>query len=414
MGLKCSLLGHAFDERDVVQERESTGSQVVTVAKDVERCSRCGSTRIVSTNKEVVSATNATADGGIDAESSIRTPGGGQGAGGPDTAPTGGLDGGAAGGSPAQGTAQAPGQEQPAGDGTRATESPNGGGRRADGASGNGAAPAGGDAEAASTEAETSAASTGAATGGADGALGGMVDRSDEAPADGGVNEAPPSAAGETHGPQPTGETHGPEPATSATEGDEPPTSDRAVSLEADEAAAPELDPAGGPEADAGLGSESDPSSEDAEILGTAETSDRAPGRWPGDEAAEPWEPAPLDGDEEDAEASPEAVDEDDTTEAPAEPAGDDDSATEEPTDEDAEILGADAGAESTGSTPDTVAEPAPEVDDSPEPAATATFTVPSGQYRCPDCGHRIDADSSFRVGDACPECVQGFLTADD
>jgi hypothetical protein len=75
MGLKCSLLGHAFDERDVVHERDSTGSEVVTVVKDVERCTQCGAERVVSTNKEVVSAAGATADGGVDAGSTIGTPG---------------------------------------------------------------------------------------------------------------------------------------------------------------------------------------------------------------------------------------------------------------------------------------------------------------------------------------------------
>jgi hypothetical protein len=412
MGLKCSLFGHAFDERDVVQERESTGSQVVTVAKDVERCSRCGSTRIVSTNKEVVSATNATADGGVDAEPSIRTPGEGQGAGGgPDTAPTAGVNGGPAGGEPTQG-AQAPGREQPAGDGVSTTAPPNGGGRRADVAGGNSGNSSNGGNTAAPAGADAGSAPPDDTAGAADGALDGIVDRSDEGPADG-VQEGSPDA---------TDGAHGPERATPPTGAGEPAGEAAAVTLDPDEAATPEPDPAAsGPATDAGLDSEPDPSSEDAEILGSAETRDRAPGRWPGDETADPWEPAPLDGEEDTADGAPSAsTDGDDATGSPeAEPAvsDDGDGAAAEPSDEDAEILdagGGDGSTDPTGSTPDTVAEPAPEVDESPEPAATATFTVPSGQYRCPECGHRIDADSSFRVGDACPECVQGFLTADD
>jgi hypothetical protein len=55
MGLKCSLLGHSFDETDVEREREERGSEVVTVVNEVERCSRCGETRVISTNKEVTS-----------------------------------------------------------------------------------------------------------------------------------------------------------------------------------------------------------------------------------------------------------------------------------------------------------------------------------------------------------------------
>lgn len=53
MGLKCSLLGHSFDETDVEREREERGSEVVTVVTEVERCSRCGEVRVLSENKEV-------------------------------------------------------------------------------------------------------------------------------------------------------------------------------------------------------------------------------------------------------------------------------------------------------------------------------------------------------------------------
>ncbi|WP_255151974.1 DUF7093 family protein [Halorarius halobius] len=55
MGLKCTLLGHSFDETDVEREREERGSEVVTIVQEVERCSRCGETRVVSENKEVTS-----------------------------------------------------------------------------------------------------------------------------------------------------------------------------------------------------------------------------------------------------------------------------------------------------------------------------------------------------------------------
>lgn len=55
MGLKCSLLGHSFGETDVERDRAERGNEVVTVVREVERCSRCGQTRIVSENKEVTS-----------------------------------------------------------------------------------------------------------------------------------------------------------------------------------------------------------------------------------------------------------------------------------------------------------------------------------------------------------------------
>lgn len=55
MGLKCSLLGHSFDETDVERDREERGNEVVTVVREVERCSRCGQARVLSENKEVTS-----------------------------------------------------------------------------------------------------------------------------------------------------------------------------------------------------------------------------------------------------------------------------------------------------------------------------------------------------------------------
>jgi hypothetical protein len=284
MGLKCSLFGHAFDERDVVRERDSTGSEVVTVVKDVERCTQCGAERVVSTNKEVVSASGATADGGVSADASIGTPGDG---------PTAGAD-------------------------------------------GDDAAPSAG-------------------------GLGGMVDRSDAADAGDDAFDDTGFEAG------------------AADAGDE-------SAVEAD------LDPE--------LEDDPDPATDDAEILTDESTApgDRAPGRWPGDETPDAWEPEPLDG--ADGEDDPDAA-----TDAP------DDGDEPDPTDEDAEVLGDADGAgaaprDDAGETPDTVAEPAPE----PEPAATATFTVPDGHYRCGDCGHTIPATSSFRAGDACPECVGGYL----
>lgn len=55
MGLKCSLLGHSFGEATVEREREERGSEVVTIVREREECSRCGEERVVSENKEVTS-----------------------------------------------------------------------------------------------------------------------------------------------------------------------------------------------------------------------------------------------------------------------------------------------------------------------------------------------------------------------
>jgi hypothetical protein len=325
MGLKCSLFGHAFDERDVVRERDSTGSEVVTVVKDVERCTQCGTTRVVSTNKEVVSAAGATADGGVDAGSTLRTPG---------TDADDGADADAFDAADQLGTA---------GDGPGSAAEPG-------------------------------------ADGGefADGAAGGTGDAFDgagfEAPAD-------DPAAGSTTDPDDEDATilsddgNGTDGTTVL--GD---AADGAV--DATESAAPETtEPTG-----AG-GEDADPTTEDAEILTDDEPGDRAPGRWPGEDIPDAWEPEPLDERSQSDTASEDTGDADgETTETDV----DDEAATED------------------GETPETTAEPAPDV----EPAATASFTVPDGHYRCGECGHTIPASSSFRRGDACPECVHGYLEA--
>ncbi|PSQ05138.1 hypothetical protein BRC92_03070 [Halobacteriales archaeon QS_4_69_31] len=53
MSIKCSLLGHDFGETAVEREREEDGSEVVITITELETCTRCGETRVVSENKEV-------------------------------------------------------------------------------------------------------------------------------------------------------------------------------------------------------------------------------------------------------------------------------------------------------------------------------------------------------------------------
>lgn len=343
MGLKCSLFGHAFDERDVVRERESKGSEVVTVARDVERCTECGATRVVSTNKEVVSTAGATADGGVESSPTLQPPGdgdsAGDGTGGPGTA-----------------------------DAFDATD-------QLDARTGPGDAPGAG----------TGAA---AAESDADG-VGGLVDRSDA------------SAEGDaSHDVTPTPDTGDDEGVELMTDDEGDAAAGQAdVDLDPEPAASGAADP-GGVEPEADTEDAPDPETEDAEILTDEPEPDRAPGQWPGDDTGDAWEPEPLTDD--DTEPDPEA---DDATDSEA-----DSDATDADTDEaSAEILdGTDD--RDAGETPDTAAEPAPDIE--PEPAATASFTVPDGHYRCPECGHTIPAESSFRRGDACPECIEGYLEA--
>jgi len=312
MGLKCSLLGHAFDERDVVRERDSTGSEVVTIVKDIERCAECGTTRVVSTNKEVVSAAGATADGGVDAGATLRTPGGDDGPAGdafegPDQ-----LEAGAAGGPEPGAASVTEPSDAGASEGFDAGDT---GGFEAD----------------ADTESEDATVLTGGP---------------DEGAAAAGTTVLGDAAEG-------TADVAGPEPAPDPTDAD--------------------LDPA----------TEEEPVTDDAEILTDDEPSDRAPGRWPGEEEPDAWEPEPLGGDADDAPADEEST-------AGSEPDADPDPDADEASDATAEAAS----------------------DIEPEPAATASFTVPDGHYRCPECSHTIPASSSFRRGDACPECVHGYLEA--
>ena len=66
MGLQCSLLGHAFEDTGVEREREEQGSEVVTTEREIERCRRCGTERVVSESTEVAAVVDAS-DVGLEA-----------------------------------------------------------------------------------------------------------------------------------------------------------------------------------------------------------------------------------------------------------------------------------------------------------------------------------------------------------
>ena len=53
MSLKCSVFGHVFGDPEVEREREEQGDEVVITVREVRTCSRCGTERVVSENKEV-------------------------------------------------------------------------------------------------------------------------------------------------------------------------------------------------------------------------------------------------------------------------------------------------------------------------------------------------------------------------
>jgi hypothetical protein len=64
MTLRCSLLGHRFEEATVEREREERGDEVVTVSREVETCSRCDARRVVSENTEVTTVDPAPDEAG--------------------------------------------------------------------------------------------------------------------------------------------------------------------------------------------------------------------------------------------------------------------------------------------------------------------------------------------------------------
>jgi hypothetical protein len=309
MGLRCSILGHTFDETEVRRDRRERGSgnEVVTVVSQVERCSRCGTERVVSENKEVVSVVDA-AEVGLDEE-------------GEGDATTGevppadrvshdaresGTDTGAALAGDASEETDAGIDDEP---GRRAREEAESG--VADGTDETDGTDPSGDPDPAEEDVEFITETEGALGGGED------------------VAEDVPSDAGES-----AGGIGGMAARSGAFDGSDDPDAE-----------------SGG----TGAGDES--VGDDAEILDAPET-ERAPGQWPDEpDEDEPWEPDALDEDEDEEEG------------------------------------------------PGATADPAPDV----EPVAESSFTVPEGSLRCPDCGHEVSADSSFRAGDACPEC-QGYL----
>ncbi|RRJ28933.1 DUF7093 family protein [Halocatena pleomorpha] len=57
MGLKCSFLGHQFEEPRLVNEREERGDDVIDVKRRVMVCSICGERRVLAERKEITKQT---------------------------------------------------------------------------------------------------------------------------------------------------------------------------------------------------------------------------------------------------------------------------------------------------------------------------------------------------------------------
>ena len=135
----------------------------------------------------------------------------------------------------------------------------------------------------------------------------------------------------------------------------------RGAGATTDAGAGADVDAAAGPADDGGTFEARDPAEEDTEIL-TDDEPDREPGAWP-EEPDESWEPdAPRDGGSGDgAAAETTATDADD---------GPDDDGPVAPTEE-----------------------------------TLSGITVPEGTIVCTECEFSVDAESSYRDGDPCPDC---------
>lgn len=56
MGLRCSVLGHRYGERERVEERDDQGSEILHISREIKTCERCGETLLITENKEITHA----------------------------------------------------------------------------------------------------------------------------------------------------------------------------------------------------------------------------------------------------------------------------------------------------------------------------------------------------------------------
>ncbi|MEF8774810.1 MAG: hypothetical protein V5A37_08840, partial [Halobacteriales archaeon] len=53
MGLRCTVLGHAWSEPRIEREREESDAEVVTTVREYKECKRCGAREVLGENVEV-------------------------------------------------------------------------------------------------------------------------------------------------------------------------------------------------------------------------------------------------------------------------------------------------------------------------------------------------------------------------
>lgn len=67
MGLKCSVLGHRFEEPGLVHEREQSGDEIIIIKRKVRVCTLCGEQRVLAESKEITKQIDDDGDDGSDA-----------------------------------------------------------------------------------------------------------------------------------------------------------------------------------------------------------------------------------------------------------------------------------------------------------------------------------------------------------
>ncbi|WP_436928305.1 DUF7093 family protein [Halosimplex halobium] len=386
MSIKCSLLGHSFGETTVEREREEEGTEVVITITEMETCSRCGETRVVSENKEVT--TLETPEGGPDEFEA--TPGAE-----PDDAAEG----------------DTPADDVAAGEGAGASET-------ADDAS---------DADVA-TDAGGSVADEGGE--GTDAVIlddDGGDESSAQAEARGGETTIPDAEGDGEH-------------AVETDEGDAVIIGDDDRDPgdwpnEDDEVEAADAGSAGD---EGGDGDVVDDTAVDEAPEPDTDGDDRDPGEWP-EEPSDPAERAGetaeveilgdddgdagaaggggTDGARADPDPGPDAADATATVEADAATGAD---TSDDAVDDDAvgawpEEESPSTGAESMGDWPEETKRDGPTDPGAAGPSLdgdeTPSITVPEGTFKCSECDFSTEADAtSLRAGDFCPECRRGTL----
>lgn len=347
MSIKCSLLGHRFGETSVERERDEEGSEVVITITELETCTRCGESRVVSENKEVTTLETPDDDAAAPAESASTES---EAAVAPD------LGDGPADEQTGDATDDA-GDQQPTDDAEILDASGGESDAQADARSAPTTIP---DAEAESPS---------------------QPDETDDAVIIDG-DDAGETAGSNAAEPDDTGSTETRKPGEWPDEGDDVAAGDDDAEFIGEPAATADET---GPNADA-VG-------DDGGSGGVPPTED-APADYMGsDPAADP-----------EAEPEPDPEPALDSDQSPADDSWPEETLKAEAVTDDAMD---DWPEETKRDSPGDASAAGPALDDSDSP----TITVPEGMFKCSDCGFETEVDSSsLRAGDFCPECRQGTL----